>query len=263
MSLPSSFRRAQGKIRSVNADTIDIIMKYGDSHMIELRTYVFIIFAVIALALSGPVRAESNELPVDNSVGSGAVDTKTEDSDSNMILIRKAAEMGDAEAQYALSSAYLIGHGGVSKDGEQAVKWLRMSADQGFPPAQYDLGLVYWEGAMVPQDFSQAVVWMQKAAVSGFVWAQYNLGIAYKVGNGVGQDFPEALKWFQEAADQGFAPAQFEVGLAYGKGQGTGRDVYAAEYWVAQAAGQGLKEAQELMEQLESIKKPDMTPDKK
>ncbi len=231
--------------------------------MIRLKTYSFIILAVMALFWTGPAGAESDGLAVEGSVSSDAINPKTQDSDSNMILIRKAAEMGDAEAQYALSSAYLIGHGGVSKDGEQAVKWLRMSADQGFPPAQYDLGLLYWEGTVVPQDYSQAVVWMQKAAVQEFISAQYNLGIAYKVGNGVEQDFTEALKWFQAAADRGFAPAQFEVGLAYGKGHGTGRDLYAAEYWVAQAAGQGLNEAQELMEELDAVKKPDIASEKK
>jgi len=55
---------------------------------------------------------------------------------------------------------------GVSQDYEQADNWLRKAAEQGDAEAQYLLGLYYYErkeGA--PQDYAQALNRLRKAAV--------------------------------------------------------------------------------------------------
>ena len=56
-----------------------------------------------------------------------------------MFWYRKAAEQGDASAQYNLGVMYENGHG-VEQDDEQAVFWYRKAAEQGYADAQYNLG---------------------------------------------------------------------------------------------------------------------------
>ncbi len=51
---------------------------------------------------------------------------------------RKAAEQGDAAAQYNLGLCYCNGWG-VSKDMTEAVEWYRKAAEQGNAPAQEKL----------------------------------------------------------------------------------------------------------------------------
>ncbi|MER8929068.1 tetratricopeptide repeat protein [Mesorhizobium sp. M0859] len=75
------------------------------------------------------------------------------------------------------------------------MKWYRLSADQGFAPAQNDLGTMYASGRGVPKDASDAAKWFQLAADRGFVPAQYNLAVMYETGHGMPQDDVQALKW--------------------------------------------------------------------
>ncbi len=53
-------------------------------------------------------------------------------------LFRKAADQGDALAQYRLGYMYYNGYG-VPKDTNLASDWFHKAADQGLSEAQYDL----------------------------------------------------------------------------------------------------------------------------
>ena len=48
---------------------------------------------------------------------------------------RKAAEQGDADAQFNLGACYFLGNG-VEKNDSEAVKWWRRAAEQGNAKAQ-------------------------------------------------------------------------------------------------------------------------------
>ena len=119
----------------------------------------------------------------------------------------KAAESGDADAQFDLGLMYNNGQG-VPKDYAEAVKWFRLAADQGFAKGQNGLGLMYNIGQGVPKDYAEAVKWYRLAAEQGNDFAQYALGNAYRYGDGVEQDFAEAVKWWQLAAEQGHEDAK-------------------------------------------------------
>ena len=60
---------------------------------------------------------------------------------------------------------------GVAQDYAEAVKWYRKAADQGFAPAQFNLGLMYAQGLGVAQDKSFAHMWLSLAAAQGLVAA--------------------------------------------------------------------------------------------
>ena len=56
---------------------------------------------------------------------------------------------------------------GVPQDFAEASKWYRKAADQGNAKAQYHLGLMYAKGRSVPQDLVQALMWLDLAAAQG------------------------------------------------------------------------------------------------
>lgn len=56
------------------------------------------------------------------------------------------------------------------------------------------MGVSYYQGVALPQDYEKAVEWYQKAANQGFSDAQYNLGLMFEEGEGVSRDYNMALK---------------------------------------------------------------------
>ncbi|MDB2497533.1 caspase family protein, partial [Verrucomicrobiales bacterium] len=77
------------------------------------------------------------------------------------------------------------------------VKWYRKAAEQGDAGAQFNLGACYKNGNGVPQDYAEAVKWYRLAADQGYARAQIDLGWCYHEGNGVPQDYAEAVKWYR------------------------------------------------------------------
>ena len=102
----------------------------------------------------------------------------------------------------------------------QDIEQLRKAAEQGNASAQYSLGVMYNTGEGVPQDYQEAVSWYHKAAEQGHASAQYNLGVRYVNGEGVPQDYQEAVSWWRKAAEQGDAIAQYNLGVSYDNRRG-------------------------------------------
>jgi len=85
-------------------------------------------------------------------------------------------------------------------------EWLPL-AKLGDAEAQYNIGVMYDEGAGRPQDLASAADWYRKAAEQGFMDAQTNLGMMYYHGQGVARDLDSAAKWLRLAANQGDSDA--------------------------------------------------------
>ena len=133
-------------------------------------------------------------------------------------VVKPAPQETVQSAMQAAKDAY------QRQDFSKAAEWFRKAADLGDAKAQYNLGVAYNEGKGVPQDFGQAAFWFSKAAEQGIPQAQNNLGFLYKQGQGVVQDSSKATEWFRKAAQQGFAQAQHNLGLAYRDGEGVKQD---------------------------------------
>jgi len=69
---------------------------------------------------------------------------------------------------------------GVIQDYKQAVKWYRKAAEQGDATAQYNLGVMYDNGRGVPKDYVMAHMYWNIAAVSGYKDAIKNRGLIEK-----------------------------------------------------------------------------------
>jgi len=79
---------------------------------------------------------------------------------------------------------------------------LSRKAEQGDAAAQYNLGMLYYEGHGVMQDYATARQWWEEAAAQGNAWARYRLGVLYNKGRGVPQDDATAREWFGKSAAQ-------------------------------------------------------------
>ncbi|MBP7063136.1 tetratricopeptide repeat protein [Ferrovibrio sp.] len=128
-------------------------------------------------------------------------------------LIR-AANNGDAEAQYRLGVLGLVGKLGPT--GRKKCRLLLSAAAmQNHPGACFVLGMLYQHGALIPQDRKKAVHLFQRAAGTGHARAQNALAQLMLIGNGVARDRESAITWFETAAAQGLPEAKANLGALY------------------------------------------------
>jgi TPR repeat protein len=153
-----------------------------------------------------------------------------------------AAEQGCAPAQFNLGICYYNGNG-IEKNFKEAVKWYRMAAEQGYAPAQCNLGTCYYEGDGVVKNFKEAVKWYRIAAEEGYSPAQSNLGVCYQDGCGVEKNYEEAVKWYRMAAEEGNSIAKYNLGCCYNSGWGVEKNYEEVVKWMQMAADQGLPKA--------------------
>lgn len=109
-------------------------------------------------------------------------------------------------AQHNLAELYFKGLG-VEKNYDLALKWVRISAENGLPQSQYSLGRMYYEGKGVQQDYQEASTWVEKAANSGLPEGEYVLGCLYYEGKGKERNVEKALEWFKRSANKNFIPS--------------------------------------------------------
>jgi TPR repeat protein len=181
-----------------------------------------------------------------------AIDTKPKAPEIDLAQLKARAEQGDSAARNQLGEVYLRGEG-VPMDLKAAAKLFQLSAEQGYPGAQYNLAMFYEAGqGGLPADFGQAAGWYRKAADQGHAGAQYCLASAYAYGRGVARNDAESLKWLRAAATGGEGLAQFALGMRYQKGTGVARDLVEAAKWLRLAAGQSTPDAAEALKTVES-----------
>jgi TPR repeat protein len=150
----------------------------------------------------------------------------------------KLANMGSREAQYQVGLMYANG-AGVVQDLSKAIEWVTKAAQKGLPAAQYLLGTRYASGIVVSQDERAALWWYHNAAEQGHAKAQF------KLGRMLTKPLPQAgLNTIRLAAEQGLSEAQFALGQALANGDGTSEDPAQAFDWYQRAALQGLPAAQ-------------------
>ncbi|MBQ9594418.1 MAG: sel1 repeat family protein, partial [Synergistaceae bacterium] len=65
--------------------------------------------------------------------------------------------------------------------------------------AQNNLGVMYFNGQFVKQNFRKAFECYKKAADMGNPTAQYNVGNMYEQGKGISINGPKAREWYMKA----------------------------------------------------------------
>jgi TPR repeat protein len=107
-----------------------------------------------------------------------------------------------------------------------------------FAPASAGWYLTYQEGVQEYDRGNLAVAFAtyQRLAKDGDAESQGALGLMYYIGDAVSQNYEAAAKWFRSAAEQGLASAQYNLGVMYANGQGVSRSDVEAHKWFALAA---------------------------
>jgi uncharacterized protein len=200
--------------------------------------------------------------------------------EQSLAEIEKAANSGDAAAEFQMARAYLRGTG-VSKDPAKAFDYMKQAAEQEYPDALGGMGYFYAMGVTVSKDQATAVEWFRKGAGKGSPKAQLDLGLALARGSGVEKNEPEGLRlidaaagkglpdalyaqgetyyWgqfgravdyqkafplFEKAAQAGNLSAQNNLGMMLREGLGTEKDALSSVDWLRKAATQGHSRAQ-------------------
>jgi hypothetical protein len=108
----------------------------------------------------------------------------------------------------------VLAHGQTANQNKCTVQDLSIDAALGNHDAQYDLGVFFFRGDDVPQDFSKAAIMWRLAANAGMVEAHNNLGFLTYYGKGVKQDYAEGIRLWRQAAEAGFAESQVHLAEA-------------------------------------------------
>lgn len=246
----------------------------------------------------------------------------------SLMLMKVAAQKGDPEAQFLVGVQYRVGDG-FERDQAEAAKWLRKAAESGHVEAQYALGELYADADPGSEfaDPDEALKWLQAAAAKGNPDALSRLGAllakdpakgrymaeenrgqpkppsgAKKVELGASgspnlpatqsremdEDPADTVRWslllsglrgadaflvrgfllengivvnrdlaaaadnYRKAAKLGDARAQLKLGLMYAEGRGVAKDPIEAGAWLGQAASNGSAEATDALARLKA-----------
>ena len=114
------------------------------------------------------------------------------------------AAQENASALFNIGQMYRLGNG-VGKDLTKAEQYYRRAAELGHIGAMANLGSMMFEGK--PQRGDEAVMFWRQAARGGDAKSQYLVGIQYFNGELVPQDYVQAYAWLSLAARAGVAGA--------------------------------------------------------
>ncbi len=149
-------------------------------------------------------------------------------------LFRRAAELGNAAAQYNCGLMYEIGRG-TEKDRAKALYWYEKAARQGDRDAQFSCGAMYNSGRETEEDPAKALYWYEHAARQGSVTAMFNSGNMYSKGRGTAMDKNMALLWYEKAGIHDHLKAQINCGLLLYLNEGVEQDFPKSRFWFQKA----------------------------
>ncbi len=89
-------------------------------------------------------------------------------SDATVQAIEAAATAGDPVAQFQLAWLLISSQDQSFAQTQKAATLFRMSADAGYPAAMANLGVMYFQGQAVPQDYVLGQMWLVLAGAAGF-----------------------------------------------------------------------------------------------
>jgi uncharacterized protein len=171
----------------------------------------------------------------------------------NLMLMKTAAEKGDAEAQYLLGLQYQAGDG-IEKSPGEAAKWLRQAAEQGHVGAQGALGALQAKNGNA-DEAAEAAKWLQAAAEKGQADAMLALAALHLREGTAVFDRAEALRRYAQAAGAGHAGAARTLAEIYSQGRETPRDLWQGLQWYRRAAELGDADAKFILGRIEAVTK--------
>jgi len=124
-------------------------------------------------------------------------------------------------------------------DPEEGIRWLTLSAMQGFDVAMYRLGKVYLQGELIEKNIGEALRWLWEADAKDNPYAQYQLGKLYLKGEDVSTDYATAQRMFEKSVRQGNAYAMYSLAKMHLQGIAQYSDIRYAVHLLMEAAERG------------------------
>ena len=143
-----------------------------------------------------------------------------------------AAKRGHLQAQKKLAECFEFGLLCLDIDLKSAAYWYRKAAEQGDAEAQYDVYEFYRNGKGVEKDLKEAIRWLEMAANGGYAFAMEVMGDCCLRGVGVPKRETEAFQWYQKAVEHGSVSAMQSLARCYEEGIGTKKNKLKANYYL-------------------------------
>ena len=134
----------------------------------------------------------------------------------------------------------------IPVDLETAAKLYTKAAKMGYPPAMYNLALMYEnDNWAFDQDLPKCVEWLTAGANLDHTGSEQLLGeILYFGGEGVEPNKEHAMELWLAAAKKGNSEAQYQYGdILLGKKDATHEELKEGEMWIRSAAGRDHPDA--------------------
>lgn len=165
------------------------------------------------------------------------------DFDRGFAYFKKAAEQGEATAEFGLGACYAQGWG-TAKDVDAARRWFARAATHGQKEALQSFneqGVTEIPDEFRNKDATDADLTkykeLKEKALAGDSEAQYELAEAYYYGrDGAIENESEAVRWYRKSAAQNNSDAIYSMGICYYKGQGVEESNDRAFYWFQKGA---------------------------
>lgn len=128
------------------------------------------------------------------------------DEEAALATAKLAATRGSTIGMVNL--AFMLDQEGVAQDRPAAFAWNLKAADAGNAFAQYLIGNAYFYGDGVPRDRAKSIAWYERASAQDQPEAISHLAWCYDHGRGVPLDHAKAEKLFARAAELGSEDAK-------------------------------------------------------
>jgi hypothetical protein len=119
----------------------------------------------------------------------------------------------------------------ATRESQCRIQDLAIEAALGDSLAQHHLGVEFYTGKNISQDYAKAATMWRLSGEAGIIESYNNLGYLTYYGKGVKQNYAEGIRLWRKAAANGFAESQIHIGYAYKDGKFLKRDYLEAYVW--------------------------------
>lgn len=164
-------------------------------------------------------------------------------------MITESAELGYAPAQYNLGLMYLTGDR-VDLSYDKAFDWFSKAADQGNSDALYQLGGLYEWGNGVPESVEKAIWYYDRAKELGNIRAAVSLNLIQASMKPADGSIDPDLRVLMKGAERGDPGSQYSLGVVFEQGVLAPKNDSEATHWYLLAAYNGSEEAKKRLKEL-------------
>lgn len=150
-------------------------------------------------------------------------------------IFLKMAEEGEPINMFRCAD-YLLKTAWTEEDRRTAFGWFEKSAENGYPNAMHQVGVMYRDGLGTVRDYVGMAEWLGKGADMGFLPSVTLLADIYLQGRLVPKDPGRAFGLYLKGAELGNGKCQYQVAVMYRDGDGTDVDLEESDKWFGRFA---------------------------